>query len=71
MGEKYQCCFCGRTIQSQAPDVGGLRYTTCVDGEAHLQRDQFLFCHTQCLVERLHSSVHLYVADLVRGPILT
>jgi hypothetical protein len=69
MGQKYQCCFCGETIQPVEPDVGGLRYTTCIDQEAGRQKDQFFFCHTACFSSRLRPGpgVHLYVLDLLNG----
>jgi len=65
MAEKYQCCFCGRTIDRASPDVGGLRYYTCADRGEEFQSDQQLFCHTTCLTDRLHPSVHMYVLDLL------
>jgi hypothetical protein len=65
MSERYQCCFCGNSISAIIPDVAGLLYTTSVDREPSLQRDQQLWCHTKCLRERLHPSAKLYAADLV------
>jgi hypothetical protein len=65
ISEKYQCCFCGTTIDPVSPDVGGLLYYTCADRGKGFQSDQQLFCHTRCLTERVHQSVHLYVLDLL------
>ena len=65
MTEQYQCCFCGRTIDPVSPDVGGLLYYTCADRSKEFQSDQRLFCHTRCLTDRVHSSVHMYVLDLL------
>jgi hypothetical protein len=65
MSERFQCCFCGKTIEPFPPDVGGLLYTTCIDGPTQAQHSQQLFCHTTCLTERLHSSVNMYVLALI------
>jgi hypothetical protein len=66
--EKYQCCFCGQTITPIGPDVGGLVYTARVDRSPEGQRDQQMWCHTDCLRERLHPSINLYTADLIENP---
>lgn len=65
MAERFQCCFCGKTIEPFPPDVGGLLYTTCIEGPTQAQHSQQLFCHTTCLTERLHSSVNMYILALV------
>ena len=65
MTERFQCCFCGETIELFPPDVGGLLYTTCIDRPGQAQHSQQLYCHTTCLTERLHSSVNMYVLALV------
>jgi hypothetical protein len=64
MAITYQCCFCGNAIEPRVPDVGGLLYSTCINLDAAYQYEQQLYCHTTCLVERLHGSVSLYVLDL-------
>lgn len=64
VSEKYQCCFCGLTIESTGFDVGGLLYTTNFDGSEDRQNSQQLWCHTECLKQRLHSSVLLYVLEI-------
>lgn len=40
MAITYQCCFCGKMIKSQLPDVGGLLYTTAIDGPAECRNAQ-------------------------------
>jgi hypothetical protein len=65
MAITYQCCFCGNAIEPRVPDVGGLLYTTCINLQPAYQHEQQLYCHTTCLVERLHESVSLYVLDLL------
>jgi len=61
----YQCCFCGEPIEPKGPDVGGLLYTTNIDGPVAEQHDQQLWCHAAHLKQHLHPSVPLYVLDLV------
>ena len=65
MATIYQCCFCGQAIESRLPDVGGLLYTTAIDGDPECQHEQQFYCHTNCLRERLHVSAKLYVVDLL------
>ena len=62
---KYQCCFCGQSIENRVPDVGGLLYTTAIDRHSDFQHEQQMFCHTECLRERLHESAKLYAVDLL------
>jgi hypothetical protein len=63
MSQVYQCCFCGRSIDPEFPDVGGLRYSTTVHAASHDHPEQQLYCHTLCLLDRLHPSTKLYVLD--------
>lgn len=65
MSEQFQCCFCGKTIAPFAADVGGLLYTTNIDGPHESQHDQQLYCHAACLKRHVHRTVHLYVLDLI------
>ncbi len=67
---RYQCCFCGQTIEPIMPDVGGLLYTTCIDASSDLHRDQQLYCHANCLRQRLHDSAKLYVLDIFEDGIV-
>ncbi len=64
MSVEYQCCFCGQSIESVGFDVGGLLYTTNVDGSEDRHHSQQLWCHTECLKQRLHPSVSLYVLEI-------
>jgi hypothetical protein len=61
----FQCCFCGQTIEPVGADVGGIVYITNADTDEKNHYSQQLYCHTSCFKERLHSSVNLYVLDLV------
>lgn len=62
---RYQCCFCGLTIEKEVPDVGSLVYTTCTDRASDMQQSQEFFCHVKCLRSRLHSAAKLYSVDLL------
>jgi hypothetical protein len=64
MSLTYQCCFCGLSIGQVIPDIGSLFYTTCIDGPVNLQKDHEMYCHRNCLADRIHPSVHLYAAFL-------
>jgi hypothetical protein len=66
MGMEYQCCFCGLRIESVGFDVGGLLYTTNVDSSGDKQHSQQLWCHTDCLKQRLNSSAPLYVLEIAK-----
>lgn len=44
--------------------MGSILYTTCIDQTPDMQHDQELYCHTKCLLDRLHSSTKLYAIDL-------
>ena len=62
---RYQCCFCGKTIEPTPPDVACIYYTTCIDSSSDMQQSQEMFCHTKCLRSRLDKSSHLYAAFLL------
>ena len=62
---RYQCCFCGLTIEKEVPDLGSLVYTTCTDRASGMQQSQQFFCHVKCLRTRLHSAAKLYSVDLL------
>jgi hypothetical protein len=64
MKDNFQCCFCGKTIETGPPDTGLLSYTTNFDGPGELQKTQHLFCHSVCLEGLLHPSAHLYILRL-------
>lgn len=60
---KYTCCFCGNKIPSSNKDVTGLIVIANWDKSADEQQEQQLFCHMQCLKERMDKNTPLYVAD--------
>jgi len=63
MNEIFQCCFCGKSIDPVVPDVGGLLYTMTIDRPTRDRPEQQLYCHTLCLMERLHPSAKLYALE--------
>lgn len=63
--QKYRCCFCGETVISNEMDVTGLIVVSNWDKGVDRQQEQQLFCHMNCLKERLEESVPLYIADLI------
>ena len=65
MGEQiFQCCFCGGDVISGGFDVTSIIVITNWDKESEFQQEQQLFCHMECLKERLSKDVSLYVADI-------
>jgi hypothetical protein len=63
--DKYQCCFCGKTIEKISPDVCSIIFSTDFeDGKSSY--DQQLWCHAICFKNLLHPSAHLYVLDLAQ-----
>lgn len=62
---EYACCFCGNKITSSGTDITGLIVIANWDKSVDKQQEQQLFCHMQCLKERMDKSTPLYIADLV------
>jgi hypothetical protein len=63
MTDRFQCCFCGKTIPPVGPDVGGLLYYKHADRPPEEQSDQQFWCHTKCLADRLMPPARLYLSD--------
>lgn len=61
--QKYQCCFCGESIESGEIDVTGLIVISNWDKSQESQQEQQLFCHMECIRSRLTKNVPLYIAD--------
>ena len=66
MGFKYQCCFCGKTIEDTLSDPAGLLYIANINKPSESQVSQQFYCHTTCLEKYLHNSTHLYLLDLIK-----
>ncbi|KPU42118.1 hypothetical protein OXPF_38970 [Oxobacter pfennigii] len=63
--QKYQCCFCGDKIESNQIDITALLVVSNWDKERDLQQEQQLFCHMECLQNKLADNVPLYIADII------
>lgn len=61
--QKYQCCFCGKTIEPDTRNPGELAYTPASTKDK-FRNTQALYCHAECLKAHLHASAKLYVLDL-------
>jgi hypothetical protein len=62
---EYQCCFCGKGIDDGLGDPCGLALMTELRLPTEKQLTQGFYCHIKCFKERLHSSVPLYVEDVL------
>lgn len=62
MNNNYQCCFCGNRIETD--DVTGLIDVSNWEKDKNEQQEQQLFCHMECLKEKLSAKTPLYIADL-------
>lgn len=65
MINSYQCCFCGKTIETDLSSVTSLNIVANWDKDSAEQQEQILFCHMECLKGKVCSSTPLYIADLV------
>lgn len=65
MNNKYVCCFCSKPIESNEMDVTELVVVSNWDKTIDKQQEQQLFCHMECLKEKVHSDTPLYIADLI------
>ena len=61
----YQCCFCGKHINSENEDVTSLVVISNWNNSAKVQQEQQLFCHMECLKENISNKVFLYLSDLI------
>lgn len=65
MNNKYQCCFCGNTIENDGLGITGLIVVLNWDKGRTDQQEQQLFCHMDCLKERMNPQIPLYIADVI------
>ncbi|MGI5900665.1 MAG: hypothetical protein ACOX8S_12265 [Christensenellales bacterium] len=63
--QMYQCCFCENDITSNKLDVTGIVIITNWDKGKDLQQEQQLFCHIECLKNKLSKNVLPYLKDTV------
>jgi len=62
---RFQCCFCGQTIENYPPDPCGIGLTANFTSPAEKQQTQGLFCHMACFEERMYDPKYLYLRALV------
>jgi hypothetical protein len=60
MKKKYECCFCSTEVISSSIDVTALIIITNFDKSEKKQEVQQLFCHINCLKDKLPATVSLY-----------
>ncbi|MCT4686380.1 hypothetical protein [Vallitalea sp.] len=65
MKKKYQCCFCGKEIKSNHIDITSLVVISNWDKTIDNQQEQQLFCHMNCLKDKVNKEVPLYIAEIV------
>ncbi len=63
--QKYKCCFCGQHIESNDIDITSLVVLSNWDKRQDLQQEQQLFCHMECLRNRIDVNIPLYIADII------
>ncbi len=59
---KYQCAFCGKTIDEKNERVTSLLITSNW-GNEKAEESQQMFCHLQCFKHCLNDSSFLYIED--------
>lgn len=62
---KYQCCFCGKNIESTNIDPCSINAMINFDKTEDKQHHQDFFCHFLCLKKILDKNVPLYLEYLV------
>jgi hypothetical protein len=63
--QNYVCCFCNQTIEPSKIDITSLLVIINWEKGREQQHDQQMFCHYNCLKERLSKSFPLYLETLV------
>ena len=61
--EKFECSFCGNTVEAKNSKVTSLLVTTNWDMDEEEQQSQQLFCHLECLKKAMNDTSILYVED--------
>lgn len=60
---KFECCFCGRKIDSKKENITSLLVTTNWEQEEEMQQSQQIFCHLNCLKTAMNHPNILFVED--------
>ena len=61
MNEKYVCCFCGKEIVPNSIDITSLTVLSNWEKSYKLQQTQQLFCHIECLKNKMSKNIQLYI----------
>ena len=62
--QKYMCCFCKKSIFSNQVDIVSIIVVTNFEKDKNFQQEQQLYCHLECLKNRLAKNVELYIGTL-------
>jgi len=65
LNNTYQCCFCGKKIESGISSVTSIIIISDWDKDDDERHEQQLFCHMECLKDKVSTSTPLYIADLI------
>ncbi|MCL4517493.1 MAG: Imm27 family immunity protein [Firmicutes bacterium] len=57
---RFQCCFCGKTIERREKNICTLVFTSNLDGHEESHINQQFFCHAKCFKKRVHRKIPLY-----------
>lgn len=61
---EYECCFCGKNIESSPTDPCAINVTINIDKAKSKQYDQDFYCHIKCFKKGLTPMVSLYIEHL-------
>lgn len=61
---KFECCFCGKEIQSSNTDPCSINIRANIDKTEDRQHDQDFFCHLDCIKNHLTPKALFYIAYL-------
>ncbi len=59
---KFQCIFCGKTIEREQEKVTSLLITINWEDENN-QEDQQVFCHLDCLKSKCHNPENIFIEE--------
>jgi hypothetical protein len=62
---EYACCFCNQRIEPSDIDITSLLVIANWEKIRDQQHDQQMFCHFNCLKEKLYEGFPLYIETLV------
>lgn len=59
---KFQCIFCGKSINKDKEKITSLLITTNWENEEE-QEDQQVFCHLKCLKSNCYRAKDIYIGE--------